>query len=149
MSLSNCKIGSSQKRREPIQTTKRGLNCAAAARIQTTIIIDTFIYFCTSNQIIKIIKLKQSSVILLFFVFLSQVTVAAAKLGIPHMLSPSYTFQFLLWDPEFLPGQMRHIISPVGSGSTLKSPPSMAYLKNLQLDILWTGRNGDSSQSCP
>lgn len=65
----------------------------------------------------------------------SQVTVAAAKLGIPHMLSPSYTFQFLLWDPEFLPGQMKHIISPVGSGSTLKFPPSMACLKNLQVDI--------------
>lgn len=72
----------------------------------------------------------------LFLLFIwSQVTVAAAKLGIPHMLSPSYTFQFLLWDPKFLPGQMKHIISPVGSGSTLKSPPSMACLKNLQVDI--------------
>lgn len=60
---------------------------------------------------------------------------AAAKLGIPHMLSPSYTFQFLLWDPGFLPGQMRDMISPVGSGSTLESPPSLACLKNLQVDI--------------
>lgn len=42
---------------------------------------------------------------------------AVAKQGFLHILLPNNTFQFFLGDRDAFPGQMRFIISSVGSGS--------------------------------
>lgn len=53
--------------------------------------------------------------------------------GIPNVLLTSHTFQFLPGDPMTFAGQMRSIIiSPLGSRSTPRSPPSWACPESLQ-----------------
>lgn len=52
-----------------------------------------------------------------------------AQWAIPDFLFPSNAFQLLLRDSEAVPGQMRYIIPPTGSGSALGSPPSWTCLQ--------------------
>ncbi|XP_054874822.1 protein-cysteine N-palmitoyltransferase HHAT isoform X2 [Amphiprion ocellaris] len=64
------------------------------------------------------------------------------KQVIPDVPPPSNTFQLFLGDPEAFPGQMRYIIPPAGSGSTLGSPPWWTCLENLQRKSLQTTSTG-------
>lgn len=50
----------------------------------------------------------------------------------------STIFQLLLGDPKVFPNQIRHLIFPVCSGSTLVSLTSWAYLENLQRKTSWS-----------
>lgn len=59
-----------------------------------------------------------------------------AKQGIPDVLLPSNTF-WLLGDSGTIPGQMRCVIPPVHSGSTLESHPIWVCLEDLQREAPW------------
>ena len=75
-----------------------------------------------------------------------------AKQGIPDIPLPSNTLQLLLGDPKTFPGQMRYIIPPVCSGSTLRPPASWTCPVNIQReasdqDASWVIQCGSTPRS--